>query len=120
MAKSVLIVDDAVFVRMMVKDILEKNGFMVVGEAGNGIKAVEEYKKLKPDIVTMDITMPEMNGIEALKEIKKFDPKAKVIMCSARGQQVMVLDAIKAGAMDFIVKPFNGERVVEAIYKALK
>jgi len=120
MANSVLIVDDAVFMRMMVKDILEKNGFTVAGEAENGLKAIEEYKNLNPDIVTMDITMPEMSGIEALKEIKKIDPKAKVIMCSAMGQQGMVMDAIKAGAKDFIVKPFNGERVVEAISKALK
>ncbi len=120
MANSVLIVDDAVFMRMMVKDILEKNGFMVAGEAENGLKAIEQYKSLNPDIVTMDITMPEMNGIEALREIKKIDPTAKVIMCSAMGQQAMVMDAIKAGAKDFIVKPFNGERVVEAISKALK
>ncbi len=120
MANSVLIVDDAVFMRMMVKDILEKNGFTVAGEAENGLKAIEQYKELNPDIVTMDITMPEMSGIEALKEIKKIDPKAKVIMCSAMGQQGMVMDAIKAGAKDFIVKPFNGTRVVEAISKALK
>lgn len=119
MANSVLIVDDAVFMRMMVKDILEKNGFEVVGEAENGLKAVEAYKELTPDIVTMDITMPEMSGIDALKAIRKIDPAAKVIMCSAMGQQAMVMDAIKAGAKDFIVKPFNGDRVVEALSKAL-
>lgn len=118
MAK-VLIVDDAAFMRMMIKDILEKNGFQVVGEASNGIKAVELYKKEKPDVVTMDITMPDMDGIEAVKQIKAADPNAKVIMCSAMGQQSMVMDAIRAGARDFIVKPFQADRVLEAIRKAL-
>jgi two-component system, chemotaxis family, chemotaxis protein CheY len=115
----VLIVDDAAFMRMMIKDILEKNGFQVVGEASNGIKAVELYKKERPDVVTMDITMPDMDGIEAVKEIKAFDPGAKVIMCSAMGQQTMVMDAIRAGAKDFIVKPFQADRVLEAIRKAV-
>lgn len=118
MAK-VLIVDDAAFMRMMIKDILEKNGFEVIGEASNGVKAVELYKKEKPDIVTMDITMPDMDGIEAVKQIKAFDPAAKVIMCSAMGQQGMVMDAIKAGAKDFIVKPFQADRVLDAIRKVL-
>ena len=118
MAK-VLIVDDAAFMRMMIKDILEKNGFEVVGEASNGIVAVDLYKKEKPDVVTMDITMPDMDGIEAVKAIKEFDPAAKVIMCSAIGQQSMVMDAIKAGAKDFIVKPFQADRVLEAINKVL-
>ena len=118
MAK-VLIVDDAAFMRMMIKDILEKNGFEVVGEASNGIVAVDLYKKEKPDVVTMDITMPDMDGIEAVKAIKEFDPAAKVIMCSAMGQQPMVMDAIKAGAKDFIVKPFQADRVLEAINKVL-
>ncbi|OPJ60867.1 response regulator [Clostridium oryzae] len=118
MAK-VLIVDDAAFMRMMIKDILEKNGFEVVGEANNGIKAVEIFKKEKPDVVTMDITMPDMDGIEAVKQIKAFDPAAKVIMCSAMGQQSMVMDAIRAGARDFIVKPFQADRVLEAINKVL-
>lgn len=118
MAK-VLIVDDAAFMRMMIKDILEKNGFEVIGEASNGAKAVELYKKEKPDVVTMDITMPDMDGIEAVKAIKAFDPAAKVIMCSAMGQQTMVMDAIKAGAKDFIVKPFQSDRVLEAIRKAI-
>ncbi|SRR6056297_658220 len=120
MAKGVLIVDDAVFMRMMIKDILEKNGYSVAGEAENGLKAIEAYKNLKPDIVTMDITMPEMNGIEALKGIKEIDPNAKVVMCSAMGQQSMVIEAIESGAGDFIVKPFNGERVIEAISRVLK
>ena len=105
--------------RMMIKDILEKNGFEVVGEASNGIVAVDLYKKEKPDVVTMDITMPDMDGIEAVKAIKEFDPAAKVIMCSAMGQQSMVMDAIKAGAKDFIVKPFQADRVLEAINKVL-
>ncbi|MHC6179275.1 response regulator [Clostridium sp. JNZ X4-2] len=116
MAK-ILIVDDAAFMRMMIKDILEKNGFEIVGEANNGIKAVELYKKEKPDVVTMDITMPDMDGIEAVKAIKALDPAAKIIMCSAMGQQTMVMDAIKAGARDFIVKPFQPDRVLEAINK---
>ncbi|KGM97056.1 chemotaxis protein CheY [Clostridium novyi A str. 4552] len=116
---KVLIVDDAAFMRMMIKDILEKNGFEVVGEASNGIKAVELYKSEKPDVVTMDITMPDMDGIEAVKEIKKFDPAAKIIMCSAMGQQTMVMDAIKSGAKDFIVKPFQADRVLEAVKKVI-
>ncbi|MCT8976147.1 response regulator [Clostridium sp. CX1] len=116
---KILIVDDAAFMRMMIKDILEKNGYEVVGEANNGIKAVELYKKEKPDVVTMDITMPDMDGIEAVKAIKAFDPAAKIIMCSAMGQQTMVMDAIKAGARDFIVKPFQPDRVLEAIKKVI-
>lgn len=115
----VLIVDDAAFMRMMLKDILTKNGFEVAGEAPNGLKAIEMYKAEKPDIVTMDITMPEMDGIQALKEIKSFDPAAKIIMCSAMGQQAMVMDAIKSGAKDFIVKPFQPERVLESLKKVL-
>jgi two-component system chemotaxis response regulator CheY len=118
MAK-VLIVDDAAFMRMMIKDILEKNGFDVIGEANNGLKAVELYKVERPDVVTMDITMPDMDGIEAVKAIKAFDPTAKIIMCSAMGQQSMVMDAIKAGAKDFIVKPFQADRVLEAIKKVV-
>lgn len=119
MANKILIVDDAAFMRMMIKDILLKNGFEVVGEANDGSQAIEKYKELKPDLVTMDITMPEMDGITALKEIKKVDNNAKVIMCSAMGQQAMVIDAIQAGAKDFIVKPFQADRVIEAIKKTL-
>ncbi|AMW98500.1 response regulator [Rummeliibacillus sp. G93] len=119
MSKRILIVDDAAFMRMMIKDILTKNGFEVVGEAGDGAQAVEKYAELKPDLVTMDITMPEMDGIAALKEIKQKDPSAIIIMCSAMGQQAMVIDAIQAGAKDFIVKPFQADRVIEAIQKAL-
>lgn len=115
----VLVVDDAQFMRMMLKDILTKNGFSVVGEAKNGAEALERYKELKPDLVTLDITMPEVDGITALKNIKEFDPNAKAVMCSAMGQQVMVIESIQAGAKDFIVKPFQADRVVEAVRKAL-
>ena len=113
MAKNILICDDAAFMRMM-KDILTKNGYNVAGEAENGMKAVEKFKEVNPDLVLMDITMPEMDGIQALKEIKKLDGGAKVIMCSAMGQQAMVIEAIQSGAKDFIVKPFQAERVLEA------
>lgn len=116
---KVLIVDDAAFMRMMLKDILTKNGYEVIGEAPNGLKAVEMYKADKPDVVTMDITMPEMDGIEALKAIKEVDPAATVIMCSAMGQQAMVMEAIKSGAKDFIVKPFQPDRVIESFKKVL-
>ncbi|CEH31982.1 chemotaxis protein CheY [Aneurinibacillus migulanus] len=119
MSNRVLIVDDAAFMRMMIKEILSKNGYDVVGEASDGAQAIEKYQELNPDLVTMDITMPEMDGITALKEIKKINPSAKVIMCSAMGQQAMVIDAIQAGAKDFIVKPFQADRVIEAINKTL-
>ncbi|MBC7345084.1 MAG: response regulator [Clostridia bacterium] len=119
MGKSVLIVDDAAFMRMMIKDILVRNGYEVAGEAENGIMAVEMYKELKPDVVTMDITMPEMDGITAVREIKKQDPQARIIMCSAMGQQLMVMEAIQAGARDFVVKPFQQERVLQALRKVL-
>lgn len=119
MANSVLIVDDAAFMRMMIKDILSKNGYEVVGEAENGIKAIEKYKELTPDLVLMDITMPEMDGIQAVKNIKAVDSNAKVIMCSAMGQQAMVIESIQAGAKDFIVKPFQAERVLEAVRKVV-
>ncbi|WLR52348.1 response regulator [Bacillus tianshenii] len=119
MSGRILIVDDAAFMRMMIKDILSKNGFEVVDEAADGAQAVEKYKEHNPDLVTMDITMPEMDGITSLKEIKKINPEAKIIMCSAMGQQAMVIDAIQAGAKDFIVKPFQADRVLEAIKKTL-
>jgi two-component system, chemotaxis family, chemotaxis protein CheY len=119
LSKRVLIVDDAAFMRMMIKDILTKNGYDVVAEASDGAQAVEKYKEHNPDLVTMDITMPEMDGIAALKEIRAFDPEAKVIMCSAMGQQAMVIDAIQAGAKDFVVKPFQADRVLEAVNKTL-
>ena len=119
MGNKVLVVDDAAFMRMMIKDILRKGGYEVVGEAEDGSKAVEKYKELRPDLVTMDITMPDMDGITAVKEIKKLDATAKIIMCSAMGQQEVVLDAVKAGAVDFIVKPFQPERVLESFNRAL-
>jgi two-component system chemotaxis response regulator CheY len=119
MANRILIVDDAAFMRMMIRDILTKNGYEVCGEANDGAQAIEKFKEVKPDLITMDITMPEMDGIAALKEIKKLDPNAKVVMCSAMGQQAMVIDAIQAGAKDFIVKPFQPDRVIEAIKKTL-
>jgi two-component system chemotaxis response regulator CheY len=119
MARTVLIVDDAAFMRMMLRDILVRGGYEIVGEAENGNRAVELYKELGPDIVTMDITMPELDGITALKEIRALDPNAVVIMCSAMGQQALVIDAIEEGAKDFIVKPFQPERVLESIKKAV-
>ena len=119
MAKNILICDDAAFMRMMIKDILTKNGYNVAGEAENGAKAVEKYAELKPDLVLMDITMPEMDGIQALKKIKESDSSALVIMCSAMGQQAMVIESIQAGAKDFIVKPFQADRVIEAFKKVV-
>ncbi|WP_017873509.1 response regulator [Candidatus Caldatribacterium saccharofermentans] len=119
MPGRIMIVDDAAFMRMMLKDILTKNGYEVVAEASNGKEAVLKYEEVKPDLVTMDITMPEMDGITAVREIKKRDPNARIIMCSAMGQQAMVVDAIQAGARDFIVKPFKPERVIEAVKKVL-
>lgn len=119
MAKSIMIVDDAAFMRMMIKDIVSKNGYDVVGEAQNGIEALELYTQFRPDIVTMDITMPEKDGISAVKDIMALDPSAKIIMCSAMGQQSLVMDAIKAGARDFLVKPFKPERVIQALDKVL-
>jgi len=116
---EVLIVDDAAFMRMMLKDILENNKLEIAGEAENGAEALELYEENQPDLVTMDITMPEMDGIQALKKILEMDPEANIIMCSAMGQQAMVIDAIQAGAKDFIVKPFEPERVMEAVEKVL-
>ncbi len=119
MANGILIVDDAAFMRMMIKDVLSKNGFTISGEAENGARAIERFKELNPDLVIMDITMPEVDGIQAVKEIKKINGAAKIIMCSAMGQQAMVIEAIQAGAKDFIVKPFQAERIIEAVKKVL-
>lgn len=119
MAKRILIVDDAAFMRMMIKNIVTKNGYEVVGEAENGQVALELYQQHKPDLVTMDITMPEMSGIEGVKAIRSIDPKANIIMCSAMGQQAMVMEAIQAGAKDFIVKPFQQDRILQAIERVL-
>lgn len=117
---TILVVDDAAFMRMMVKSILQKGGHEVVGEAENGAVAVEKYAMLKPDLVTMDITMPVMEGIEAVRLIKASHPDARIIMCSAMGQQGMIIQAIQAGAKDFIVKPFQEDRVIESVNKLLK
>ncbi|WP_347709289.1 response regulator [Bacillus sp. FJAT-47783] len=117
---TVLIVDDAKFLRKTLKKIFEHAGFEVVGEAANGREAISLFRELMPDIVTMDITMPELNGIEAVKMIKQEYPDAKIIMCSAMGQQRMVVEAIEAGAKDFIVKPFDEVRVLEAVKHVLQ
>ena len=115
----VLVVDDAAFMRKMVGDALAKGGHEVIGEASNGVEAVESYQALRPDITTLDITMPEKDGLSALKEIMALDPTAKVVMCSALGQQTKVLEAVKSGAKDFVVKPFQPDRVIDAVGKAL-
>jgi two-component system, chemotaxis family, chemotaxis protein CheY len=116
---KILIIDDAKFMRMTLKNILEKANHQVIGEGENGIQAVELYRKLQPDLVIMDITMPEMSGIEAIKAIKNEFPQAKIIICSAMGQHKMVVEAIKAGAKDFIVKPFDENRLLEAVHRVL-
>jgi len=113
----VLIVDDAIFMRKMISDILVENGMEIAGEADTGAKAIEKYAELRPDLVTMDIIMPEMNGIDAVRKIMESDSQAKVVMCSALGQQALVQEAIAAGAKDFLIKPFNAARVVEVIAK---
>jgi len=118
-AHRVLLVDDASFMRMMLKNILVGSGYEVVGEAENGAKAIDQYKALKPDLMIMDIIMPEMGGIDAVREIIKVNPAAKILMCSSMGQQSLVVEAIQAGAKDFIVKPFQPSNVLEAVKKAL-
>jgi len=117
---KILVVDDAQFMRMMLKNILSGAGYEVVGEGENGVQAIEKYKDLKPDMVIMDMIMPEMGGIDAVREIVKLDPAAKVLMCSAMGQQALVVEAIQVGARDFIVKPFQPAGVLEAVAKALQ
>jgi len=117
MAK-VLVVDDAMFMRKVVSDALVSGGHEVVGEASNGQEAIDQFKELRPDVMTLDITMPEKDGLAALKEIIALDPSARVVMCSALGQESKVLEAVKAGAKDFIVKPFQKDRVLSAIEKA--
>lgn len=119
MPKRVLVVDDQVFMRNMLSDIFVSGGFDIVGEAANGIEAIERFNQLKPDLVTMDIVMPFKSGIEATREIVKSDAKAIVIVCSALGQETLVMDAIEAGAADFIVKPFKAEDVLSVVNKAL-
>jgi two-component system chemotaxis response regulator CheY len=120
MGANILIADDLSFMRMIQKEILTERGYTVVGEAADGVEAVEKFKTLRPDLVLLDITMPNMNGLEAMRNIFSIDPKAKVIMCSALGQQNLIVEAIRAGVKDFIVKPFKPERILSAIEKALK
>ena len=115
----VLVVDDAAFMRKMVSDALVKGGHEVVGEAGNGVEAIAQFQALRPDLMTLDITMPEKDGLSALADIMAADPSAKVVMCSALGQESKVLEAIKLGAKDFVVKPFQPDRVIDAVGKAL-
>jgi two-component system, chemotaxis family, chemotaxis protein CheY len=119
MSQTVLICDDAIFMRTMIGDILRQAGFEVVGEAETGVQAVEKYRQLKPDLVTMDIVMPDMGGIDAVREIVKEDAGARILMCSAMGQQALVIEAIQAGARDFVVKPFQPSRVLEAVQRVL-
>lgn len=120
MGARVLVVDDTAFMRMTLRNLLQKHGYTVAGEAGNGAEAVARYEELKPDVVTMDITMPEMDGIAAIKAILARDPGARIIVCSAMGQKPMVIEALAAGAKDFIVKPFQAERVIEALQRVLQ
>jgi two-component system chemotaxis response regulator CheY len=115
----VLVVDDAAFMRKMVSDALSGGGHEIVGEAGNGVEAIAQYQELRPDVMTLDITMPEKDGLAALREIMAIDPGAKVVMCSALGQESKVLEAVKSGAKDFVVKPFQPDRVLSAINKAV-
>ena len=119
MSQTVLVCDDAIFMRTMIGDILRQADYDVIGEAETGLEAVERFKELKPDLVTMDIVMPDMGGIDAVREIVKIDPSARVLMCSAMGQQALVVEAIQAGAKDFVVKPFQPSRVLEAVQRVL-
>jgi len=118
-SQTVLVCDDAIFMRTMISDILTQAGYEIVGEAETGVEAIDKYKQLKPDLVTMDIVMPDLGGIEAVREIVSFDPAARILMCSAMGQQALVVEAIQAGARDFVVKPFQPSRVLEAVQRVL-
>jgi two-component system chemotaxis response regulator CheY len=121
MLPKILIIDDALFMRTMIRDILANSGkFEIAGEASNGMEGIEKYFALKPDVVTMDIVMPELDGIETVRRITKVDPGARIIMCSALGQEPLVMESLAAGARNFIVKPFNPERVIEAIEDVLR
>jgi len=119
LSHTVLICDDAIFMRTMIADILQQSGFEIVGEAETGVQAIEQYKRLRPDLVTMDIVMPDMGGIDAVREITRLDANAKILMCSAMGQQALVVEAIQAGAKDFVVKPFQPSRVLEAVARVM-
>lgn len=119
MSRTILVVDDAAFMRMMIRDILSKEGYLIQ-EAVNGRDAIDKYQEVRPDLVTLDITMPEMNGLDALREIKALDKDARVLMVSAMGQQKMIVEALEAGAMDFLVKPFQPTKVLETVKKCLQ
>ncbi|MCL5982898.1 MAG: response regulator [Firmicutes bacterium] len=119
MGRQVLITDDTAFMRMTLRNILEKNGYQVVGEAEDGQVAVEKYRELRPGLVTMDITMPRMDGITAIKKIMEIDSQAKIVVCSAMGQKALVIEALNAGARDFIVKPFQADRIINALQKVV-
>ena len=119
MRNTVLVCDDAAFMRSLLSDLLAQAGLEVVGEAQTGVEAVDKFRQLKPDLVTMDILMPDMGGIDAVREIMRIEPGARVLMCSAMGQQTLVLDALRAGARDFVVKPFQPSRVIEAVQRVL-
>lgn len=119
MSSTILVVDDAAFMRMMIRDILSKEGYLIQ-EAVNGRDAVDKYAEIRPDLVTLDITMPEMNGLDALRAIKASDKDARVLMVSAMGQQKMIVEALEAGAMDFLVKPFQPTKVLETVQKCLQ
>ena len=118
MALKILLADDLSFMRMVQKEILRERGYRVVGEAADGVEAVEKFELLRPDVVVLDITMPRMNGLEAMKRIFEIDPEARIVICSALGQQKLILEAIRAGVCDFIVKPFKPQRILSAIEKA--
>ena len=120
MSTTILLADDLSFMRMVQKEILEEKGFEIVAAASDGLEAIEKYEQTRPDIIILDITMPNMNGLDAMHKIFDIDPKARIIMCSALGQQQLIVEAIKAGVKDFIVKPFKPERILSAIEKALK
>ncbi|MDD5067143.1 MAG: response regulator [bacterium] len=117
---TILLADDLAFIKMIQKEVLDKAGFTVIGDAVDGVDAVEKYKRLKPDVVLMDITMPKMDGLNSIKVIKQLDPNARIIVCSALGQQQLIIEAIRLGARDFVVKPFEPDRLIKAIQKALK
>lgn len=119
MSIKILIVDNATFIRAMIKNIVSNNGYAVAGEAENGLEAVKLYQTLRPDLVTMDISIPVMNGIESTKAIKKIDSNARIIICTAVGQQSVVVEAVRAGAMDFIIKPFKQETLLRVMQRAL-
>ncbi len=119
MSVRILLADDLSFMRMMQKEMLTKHGYEIVGEAADGVEAVKKYQELKPDIIVLDITMPYMNGLEAMEKILDFDSNARIIICSALGQQQLIIEAIKSGVKDFIVKPFKPERMLSSIKKAL-